>query len=119
MQSPLSQRNPISRKSKLKHKSPSSQKSYKSNKEYNPMRYEERKHIKNRNELQYNILNNEKYSRYLQLAKRKPVVLSDESTENEDSSSDGFPSPSPVRRDDYSSVIKRMRELEKRLKNKK
>jgi hypothetical protein len=58
---------------------------------------------------------NEKYDKYKNLAKRKPIVLSDSSTE-ESSSSDDFPSPSPVRRDEYSNIVRKMRELERQLK---
>ena len=57
----------------------------------------------------------DKYNKYKNLAKRKPIVLSDSSTD-ESSSSDDFPSPSPVRRDEYSNIVRKMRELEKQLK---
>ena len=56
-----------------------------------------------------------KYDKYRKLASRKPVVVSDEST-SEEESSDEFPSPSPVRRDEYSQIVKKMRELERKLK---
>ena len=62
-----------------------------------------------------NKYSDNKYNKYVNLAKRKPVVLSDSSTE-EESSSDDFPSPSPVRRDEYSNIVRKMRELEKKLK---
>ena len=60
----------------------------------------------------------EKYEKYKTLAKRKPVVLSDTSTDQSDDSSDDFPSPSPVRRDEYSTIVRKMRELERQLKKK-
>jgi hypothetical protein len=57
----------------------------------------------------------EKYEKYRTMAKRKPINISDDSTDEEESSDD-YPSPSPVRKDKYATIIKKMREIEKRLK---
>jgi hypothetical protein len=59
----------------------------------------------------------EKYSKYKELARRKPVVLSEESTD-ETQSEDDFPSPSPIRKDKYMDIVNRMKTLEKMLKKK-
>ena len=65
-----------------------------------------------------NRLDRKRYNKYIYMAKRRPVYISDESTEEEDTSDDGFPSPSPVRRDEYSKIVQKMRELERKLRKK-
>lgn len=56
----------------------------------------------------------DKYRKYKDMARRKPVNISDDSTDQEESSSSDYPSPSPVSK--INNKIKELRELEKKLR---
>lgn len=66
----------------------------------------------------FNKVANDKYRKYKEMARRKPINISDDSTDQEESSSSDYPSPSPVGGNKINKInnkIKELRELEKRL----